>query len=84
LGARLSALLRYSHTGSRPDTDFTTFTQVELKPFSLVDLRMDYALIPGRLDAFLSASNLLNESFTEVLGFQTPGRNFLLGWSLKL
>ena len=84
LGTRWSALLRYSYTGSRTDTDFTTFTQVELAPFSLVDLRVDYAVIPGRMDAFLSASNLLNESFTEVLGFQTPGRNVLLGWSLKL
>ena len=84
LGTRWSSLLRYSYTGSREDTDFTTFTQVELEPFSLIDLRVDFAVIPGRLDAFLSASNILNESFTEVLGFQTPGRNVMVGWALQL
>ncbi|MDM9630561.1 TonB-dependent receptor plug domain-containing protein [Robiginitalea aurantiaca] len=84
LGKRFSALVRYSYTGTRTDTDFTTFTQVELEPFSLVDLRLDYVVMPGKLDAFISASNLLNESFTEVLGFQTPGRNLMIGWSLKL
>jgi hypothetical protein len=26
----------------------------------------------------------LNESYTEVLGFTTPGRNVAIGWSLQL
>jgi vitamin B12 transporter len=84
LGTRWSAMLRYNYTGSREDTDFTTFTQVALEPFSLIDLRVDFAVIPGKLNAFFSAANLLNESFTEVLGFQAPGRNVMVGWSLQL
>jgi vitamin B12 transporter len=68
----------------RTDTDFTTFTPVELPGFSLVDVRVDYQICPGRLEGFLQVSNLLGESYTEVLGFATPGRNFQVGWSLKL
>lgn len=84
LGDRFSALVRYSYTGTRTDTDFTTFTQVDLEPFSLVDFRLDYTVLKGRLDAFISASNIFDEAFTEVIGFQTPGRNVLVGWSLTL
>ena len=84
LGERWSSLLSYSYTGSREDTDFTTFTQVELEPFSLIDLRVDFGVIPGKLNAFFSATNLLNESFTEVVGFQSPGRTVMVGWSLQL
>jgi vitamin B12 transporter len=83
-GGRFSALARYGYTGSRTDTDFTTFTAVELDPFSLLDFRLEYSLVPGRLNAFFDATNIFNESFTEVIGFQTPGRNFTVGWSLTL
>ncbi len=82
--ARASALIRYSFTGKRTDTDFATFTPVELDAFSLLDLRLDYQFHPGRLNAFLRVSNILNESYTEVLGFTTPGRNVAIGWSLQL
>jgi vitamin B12 transporter len=84
LGQRTRATARYSFTGKRTDTDFSTFTPVELGGFSLIDLRLDHTFVPGRLSAFLSIDNVLNTSYTEVLGFATPGRNYLLGWSLKL
>jgi vitamin B12 transporter len=84
ISKRASALFRYGYTGMRTDTDFTTFTPVELPGFSLVDVRVDYQICPGRLEGFLQVSNLLGESYTEVLGFATPGRNFQVGWSLKL
>ena len=81
---RVSALLRYRYTGKRTDTDFSTFEEVKLNAFSLIDLRGDYRFGSGRLRAFVLISNVLNESFTEVLGFQTPGRNIQVGWSLEL
>ena len=84
LTERASALLRYSYTGKRTDTDFATFTPVELEAFSLLDLRLDYQFLPGRLNTFFRISNVLNESYTEVLGFTTPGRNVAIGWSLRL
>ena len=84
LTERASALLRYSYTGKRTDTDFATFTPVELEAFSLLDLRLDYQFLPHRLNAFFRISNVLNESYTEVFGFTTPGRNVAIGWSLQL
>ena len=84
LGKRTQATARYSFTGKRTDTDFSTFTPVELEAFSLVDLRMDYSFKPGRLSAFVGIDNVFNTQYTEVLGFTTPGRNVMLGWSLKL
>ena len=84
LGKRTRATARYSYTGKRTDTDFSTFEPVELEGFSLIDLRLDYAFIPDRLSAFVSIDNVLNTEYTEVLGYSTPGRNVMLGWSLKL
>ena len=81
---KIRATARYSYTGKRTDTDFTTFTPVELRGFSLVDLRLDYTFVPDRLSAFVSIDNALNTEYTEVLGFTPPGRNVTLGWSLKL
>ncbi|TDQ29458.1 TonB-dependent receptor plug domain-containing protein [Zeaxanthinibacter enoshimensis] len=76
--------LRYAYTGSRRDTDFSTFTDVELQPFSLLHLYASKELIPGRLKVFLNAENILNEDYTEVLGFSTRGRNLRLGFILDL
>ena len=84
LPAETDLTLRYQYTGSRTDTDFTTFTDVELEPYSLVGFRLSRRFCQGKLSAFLAGNNLLNEEFTEVLGFQTPGRNFMFGWQLDL
>ncbi|WP_088342398.1 TonB-dependent receptor plug domain-containing protein [Robiginitalea sediminis] len=83
LGERWEGLLTYSFTGARPDTDFSTFTPVELEAFSLVDLRISHQVIPDRLRAFLALGNLFNTEFTEVLGFQAPGRTVQTGLSLN-
>ncbi len=84
LSPRWNGSLYYRYTGKRTDTDFSTFTDIELPAFSLVGARLGFRVCPGKLDAYLRADNLLNESFTEVIGFQTPGRTFLLGWNLRL
>nr|WP_297765851.1 hypothetical protein [uncultured Muriicola sp.] len=41
-------------------------------------------MIPNRFSVFLNGDNLLNESFTEVLGFNTRGRNISAGFTIKL
>ena len=84
LGKKARATVRYSFTGKRTDTDFSTFTPVELEGFSLIDLRLDYTFKPGRFNGFIGIENVLNAEYTEVLGFTTPGRNIVLGWSLNL
>ncbi len=75
--------LSYSYTGERFDTDFSTFTDVALKSFSLVNLYIGHEVIPNRLNLFLSADNLFNENYTEILGFTTRGRNFRIGMNLN-
>ena len=76
--------MNYAYTGTRSDTDFDTFEEVSLEPFSLVGLYSSYSLIPDKLKFFVRGENLLNESFTEIIGFNTRGRNIHLGFSLNL
>jgi vitamin B12 transporter len=76
--------LGYGYTGERIDTDFTTFTDEALEPFSLVNLYVEHQLLPNRLKVFVNGFNLLNEEYTEVIGFTTRGRNVALGLNLNL
>ncbi|MEM7485929.1 MAG: TonB-dependent receptor plug domain-containing protein [Bacteroidota bacterium] len=75
--------LNYSYTGERDDTDFSTFENVELDAFSLVNLYIDHELMPNKLKVFLNANNILNEEFTEIIGFTTRGRNINAGFNLS-
>ena len=75
--------LDYSYTGARTDTDFNTFADVNLDPFSLVGSYISHEVITDRLKVFLNANNVFNTDFTEVLGFTTRGRNFRIGMNIK-
>ena len=83
---KTAATLSYSLTGERSDTDFNVFPfeDVPLASFSLVNASLQHQLIPDKLSCFLNLDNLLNEEFTEVLGFTTRGRNMSLGLQLTL
>ncbi|SFR31207.1 vitamin B12 transporter [Robiginitalea myxolifaciens] len=83
-GDRLQTALNFQHVGSRTDTNFTQGTNQRLDPFSLWDMRISYSWFNGKLRGFFLVSNIFNTEFTEVIGFQTPGRNFLLGGTLRL
>jgi len=76
--------LQYAYTGSRVDTDFVTFTDTDLEPFSLVHLYFSQELMAGRMKVFLSAENIFNTDYTEILGFSTRGRNLRAGFALTL
>ncbi|SNZ00581.1 TonB-dependent receptor plug domain-containing protein [Flagellimonas pacifica] len=76
--------LSYAYTGQRVDTDFTTFTDVALDTFSLVNLYVEHVLKPNKLKIFLNGNNLLNEEYVEVIGFTTRGRNIIAGFNLTL
>jgi vitamin B12 transporter len=84
LGSKTFCSLQYAYTGTRTDTDFNTFTDVQLDAYSLVNLYVSHELIPGKLKAYLDAVNLLNTDYTEITGFTTRGRNFMIGFSLEL
>ncbi len=74
----------YSYTGERTDTDFNTFSDVALDPFSLFGLFFSHQLIEDKLSFNFTVDNIFNTSFTEVIGFNTRGRNMRLGMNLQL
>ena len=75
--------LNYQFTDKRTDTDFSTFMNETLTSFSLVDILFNLELIPNRLKLSATVMNLFNESYTEVIGFTTKGRNYRLGMRLN-
>lgn len=84
ISKKTNASINYSLTGERSDTDFDTFTDVALASFSLVDLYLGHEVLSGKLKLFLNANNIFNETYTEVLGFTTRGRNIRIGMNLNL
>lgn len=81
--SRTHLSLNYAYTGTRVDTDFSTFTTVPLDAFSLVQLYVEHALIPNMFKVFVNGDNLLNAEYTEIIGFTTRGRNFRMGMALR-
>jgi len=79
-----NASLDYAYTGERFDTDFVTFSDIALEPFSLLNFSIRHELIKNKLNVFVNADNLLNEDYRELLGFTTRGRNFRVGLNLNL
>ncbi len=76
--------LTYSYTGKRLDTDFNTFNDEFLDPFSSFGFYISQEVMANKLKFFLNVENVFNTNFTEVIGFTTRGRNLRLGLSLKL
>ena len=82
LGKSTDLSVNYSYTGQRLDTNFMTFTEVSLEPFSLLNFYVGHELLKDKLHIFLNAENLWNKSFTEIYGYTTRGRNFRMGMNL--
>lgn len=78
------ASLNYQFVGSRTDTDFSTYQNVELDSFSLIDLYFSQKLIKNKVKLFASVTNLFNEDYFEILGYTTKGRNVNLGLNINL
>jgi len=83
---KFNSAIRYQRVGKRTDTDFNSFpfSDSTLKSFSIIDLHTSYELLPKKLKIFFTTSNLLNSSYTEVLGYSTRGRNIRMGFNLHL
>lgn len=52
---------------------------VNLAAYQLVNSNISYELLPKRLHVFGTVTNILNEDFQEVIGYNTRGRNYKLG-----
>ena len=55
-----------------------------LEAYKLVGATIKHELIKNRMTIFGAVSNLFNEDFIEVVGYNTRGRNFKLGINIKL
>lgn len=75
--------LHVQYAGKRPDTDFLTGNNVELRDYTLVNFYAEYGL-PLHLKVFVDLKNLFNVSYAEVLGYNTLGRNYNAGISIHL
>ncbi|WP_273567245.1 TonB-dependent receptor plug domain-containing protein [Maribacter halichondriae] len=84
LSEKTNASLNYALTGTRFDTDFTTFENIALPNYSLVDFYVEHQLLSKRLKLFFAMSNVFNEDYTEIIGFTTRGRNVRAGLNLTL
>jgi vitamin B12 transporter len=74
----LGAQIRYS--GARQDVNFNTYpySTVALPAYQLLNLTGRYR-IDKHLDAVGSIGNVFNRSYSEVYGYNTPGRMFFVG-----
>ncbi|WP_047245090.1 TonB-dependent receptor plug domain-containing protein [Maribacter thermophilus] len=77
------ASIMYQNVSSRTDTDFLTYSTVDLEPFSLVDLYLKHEVC-DQFSFFISVSNIFNEEYVEILNYTTKGRNVRIGMNLKL
>ncbi len=77
--------LNYQFNDKRDETDFSSWpsTTVELGSYSLLDFSANHQIIKNRMTLYASLTNILNEDFEEVLGFNTRGRNYSLGFKLN-
>ena len=55
-----------------------------LDAYQLVNTSVKYELIKNRMTVFGAVSNIFNEDFVEVVGYNTRGRNFKLGLNINL
>lgn len=65
------------------DTTFMTET-VNLKSYNLLDFYINKKIAKDRITLFANITNLLNEDYQELYGYSTKGRNFNIGFNLKL
>ncbi len=74
----------YALMGTRLDTDFGTFENIELSPFSLVGLYLSQEVLPNKIKIFFAMDNVLNEKYVEIIGFTARGRNVRAGLNFTL
>lgn len=61
------------------DSNVWATQPVNLAAYQLVNSNLSYELLTNRLYIFGAVSNILNEDFQEVIGYNTGGRNYKLG-----
>ncbi|MBB6108071.1 vitamin B12 transporter [Mucilaginibacter lappiensis] len=72
--------VNYKYTGNRTDQNFATYpsTIVTLKHYNLADLHLELKATRN-LRVFGDLNNVLDQKYTDWLGYNTMGINFMLG-----
>lgn len=78
----LRAGIAADFVGEQNDTDFGTFSTVALDPYWLVSATFEKP-VTERLSLTLRGQNLLDETVTDVFGFNGPGAAVLVGVKLR-
>ena len=80
---RSSLNLNIGYTGTRTDTNFSTYENKTLAAFTLVDLEYVFP-ITKQIGGAFSIHNLFDTDFVETIGYQTLGRNLRVGINWRL
>jgi vitamin B12 transporter len=80
---QMSLSVKYAYTGDRTDFDFSSFSEVKLGSYQLVDLYASYAIIKQKFVFYGAVNNVFDEQFIAVLGYTTRGRNYSIGLRLN-
>ncbi|MEQ9413693.1 MAG: hypothetical protein RIF39_07670, partial [Cyclobacteriaceae bacterium] len=65
-----------------PDNFFTA-EQVTLDSYILIDIYAEYKMLSERLKFFVNLSNILDQDYTEVYGYNTMGVNLNTGLNFR-
>ena len=75
--------VNYQHLSDRLDTDFNTFTDMDLAAYGLLNVTAQHRICE-HVQLSASLDNVLNEDYVELLNYTTRGRNFRIGMRLTL
>ena len=77
---KLSLTVNADHTGSQLDTDFGTFSTVQLDSYTLIGANVRYA-VSDIVSVYLRGTNLTDEDYQDVFGYASEGRGVFAGVS---
>jgi vitamin B12 transporter len=77
------ASLAVQYVSERSDTDFNTFSNLDIEAFALVDIYLKHK-VSSKFNLFASVSNILNKDYQELVDYTTLGRNIRVGFTLSL
>lgn len=74
--------IAFDYVGEQLDTDFGSFDTVTLDAYTLVSATIEYPLAE-RISLTLRGENLLDETVTDVFGYNGPGAGLFVGLRIR-
>tara|TARA_R110000868_G_scaffold144150_1_gene362927 strand:- start:49760 stop:51712 length:1953 start_codon:yes stop_codon:yes gene_type:complete len=80
--------LSYQFNDNRADSVYNSTTYqndiIDLKSYNIFDFYISHKLINNKVLLFANVTNILNESYQELYGYSTRGRNVSIGLNINL